>query len=130
MAPTETACQRTTAVLDGSALCWLDQQLMKNTVTLEIAGTRFRLVADADDQHLHELAHVVNERVAQLHAGSRTASPAQLLAMTALGLADDLRNAETRLKHMEELTRSTVQQAIARIDAHLGAGQTEPPVPE
>lgn len=92
---------------------------MRNTVTLEIAGTRFRLVADAEQGQLQELADTVNHRVAQLYAGSRTATPAQLLAMTALGLADDLRNAETRLKQMEELTRTTVQQAIARIDAHL-----------
>ena len=101
---------------------------MKNTVTLEIAGTRFRLVADADGQHLQELADAVNARVAELHAGSRTASPAQLLAMTALGLADDLRNTEERLRQIEELTRNTVQQAIARIDAHLnttGAGSSE-----
>ena len=98
---------------------------MRNTVTLEIAGTRFRLVADAEEQQLQELADTVNNRVAQLHAGSRTASPAQLLAMTALGLADDLRTAEARLKQMEELTRSTVQQAIARIDAHLNASENQ-----
>ena len=96
---------------------------MKNTVTLEIAGTRFRLVADADAGELQALAAQVNERVAQLHAGSRTATPAQLLAMAALGLADDLRTAEQRFARMEELTRGTVQQAIARIDAHLDAAR-------
>ena len=99
---------------------------MKNTVTLEIAGTRFRLVADAEAQQLQDLAALVNERVAQLHAGSRTATPAQLLAMAALGLADDLRTTETRLARMQELTRGAVEQAIARIDAHLdGARQVD-----
>ena len=57
--------------------------------------------------------------------GSSTATPAQLLAMTALGLADDLRTAEARLKQVEELTRTTVQQAIARIDAHLSAAEAD-----
>ena len=96
---------------------------MKNTVTLEIAGTRFKLVADADAGELQALAALVNERVAQLHAGSRTATPAQLLAMAALGLADDLRTAQGRMSRMEELTRGAVQQAIARIDAHLDASR-------
>ena len=45
--------------------------------------------------------------------------------MTALGLADDLRTAEARLKQVEELTRTTVQQAIARIDAHLSAAEAD-----
>ena len=97
---------------------------MKNTVNLEIAGTRFRLVADAEADELQALAALVNERVAQLHAGSRTATPAQLLAMAALGLADDLRTAEARLARMEELTRGAVQQAIARIDAHLDGARS------
>lgn len=92
---------------------------------MEIAGTRFRLVADADEAQLQALADTVNDRVAKLHAGSRTATPAQLLAMTALGLADDLRTAEARLKQVEELTRTTVQQAIARIDAHLNTPEAE-----
>lgn len=107
------------AALDGSALLRIDPIEMRNTVTLEIAGTRFRLVADAQVERLQELAKAVNDRVEQLHAGSRTATPAQLLAMTALGLADDLQVAETRLEKVESLTRDTVQQAIERIDAHL-----------
>lgn len=98
---------------------------MRNTVTLEIAGTRFRLVADAGAEQLLELAEVVNERVAQLHAGSRTATPAQLLAMAALGLADDLRTAENRLERATELTRTTVKKAIERIDAHLDESQRD-----
>ena len=92
---------------------------MKHTTTLEIAGTRFRLVADANDDHLQKLASMVNERVAQLSAGSRTASSAQLLAMAALGLADDLTTAEKKLRQVDELTRGAIQHAIERIDARL-----------
>lgn len=101
---------------------------MKHTVTLEIAGTRFRLVADAEADHLQALAREVNDRVEELSAGSRTASSAQLLAMVALGLVDDLRTSEDKLKRLEAVTRDTIEQAIARIDEQLQQ-QPEPSEP-
>ena len=97
---------------------------MKHTITIEIAGTRFRLVADAEGEHLHALAEIVNGRVAELAAGSRTASSAQLLAMAALGLADDLKTAQDKLRQMDSLTRDAIGKAISRIDARLEAQQS------
>lgn len=98
---------------------------MKHTVTLEIAGTKFRLVADADAHHLNALASLVNERVAKLSATGRPASAAQLLALVALGLADDLTTSEKKLKEVEQLTRTTIQQVIARIDSRLAASASQ-----
>lgn len=92
---------------------------VKHTVTLEIAGTKFRLVADADAHHLSELAALVNERVGQLGSASKSASSAQLLALVALGLADDLNTSEKKLREMDQLTRSTIRSVIARIDSRL-----------
>jgi cell division protein ZapA (FtsZ GTPase activity inhibitor) len=77
------------------------------------------LVADADEQHLKELAAIVNERVSKLGGGSKTASPAQLLALVALGLADDLVTAERKLHEADRLTRTTIASVIARIDHRL-----------
>lgn len=98
---------------------------MKQTLTLEIAGTKFRLVADADADHLRDLAVLVNERVDALRGGSRAASSAQLLAMAALGLADDLRMAQQRLEQVDQLTRTAVRGAIERIDQHLEQAATD-----
>ena len=92
---------------------------VKHTVTLEIAGTKFRLVADADQSHLQELAAQVNERVAKLGAASKSASAAQLLALVALGLADDLKSAEKKLREVDHLARTTISSVIARIDNRL-----------
>ena len=93
---------------------------MPQTLTLEIAGTQFRLVADAEAEQLRELAAFVNERVKTVRKGSRTASPAQLLAMVALGLADDLRVSEGQVADIDKLTRRTIEAAIGRIDQHIG----------
>jgi cell division protein ZapA (FtsZ GTPase activity inhibitor) len=102
---------------------------VKHTVTLEIAGTKFRLVADADEQHLEELAALVNERVAKLDAGGKGAGAAQLLALVALGLADDLLTAQRKLRAVDQLTRSTIANVIARIDSRLGE-EAEPIKPD
>jgi cell division protein ZapA (FtsZ GTPase activity inhibitor) len=92
--------------------------VVKHTVTLEIAGTKFRLIADADEQHLAELASIVNERVAKL-GGAGRASATQVLALVALGLADDLKSAEKKLREVDQLARSTITSLISRIDQRL-----------
>ncbi len=95
---------------------------VKHTITLEIAGTKFRLVADAEKERLEELARLVNERVAKLGGASKSASPAQLLALVSLGLADDLRNSERKLREIDQLAKTTISSVIARIDEQLSAG--------
>jgi cell division protein ZapA (FtsZ GTPase activity inhibitor) len=98
--------------------------VVKHTITLEIAGTKFRLVSDADETHLQSLAAMINERVEKLsRGGSRSAPSSQLLALAALDLADELVSAQGKLKDVERLTRSAVANAIARIDARLTAEQ-------
>jgi len=96
--------------------------MVKRTVTLEIAGTKFRLVSDADETYLHELAAIVNERVENLGGKtSRVTTPTQLLALVALDLADDLRTTEMRENQTIEMTRTVILNAIDRIDRRLAA---------
>lgn len=91
-------------------------------MTLEIAGAKYRMTSDADEEHLARLAEMINERIDALGPkAQRSATPAQLLAVVALGLADDLLSAERRRRDIEDVTRSAVQQAIARIDERLRA---------
>ena len=92
----------------------------KRTVTLEIAGAKYRMTSDAEEAHLVRLAELINERIEALGPkAQRTATPAQLLAVVALGLADDLMTAERRRREVEDLTRDAVQKAIAQIDERL-----------
>ncbi len=94
----------------------------KRTVRLEIAGASYRMTSDAGEEHLLELARMIDDRIDALGPkAQRTATPAQLLAVVALGLADDLLIAELRCSEVEELTRDAVGRAIERIDERLGA---------
>ncbi len=95
---------------------------MKRTVQIEIAGARYRMSSDADEAYLQRLADIVNERVKALGPkAARTASPAQLLAVVALGLAEDLDASERRRDALAAKTRQVVGAAIRRIDQRLEA---------
>ena len=93
---------------------------MKRTVTLDIAGARYRMASDADEAHLGRLAALINERIEQLGPKvAKTATPAQLLAVVALGLADELVQSEERRRSVERTTYDAVQRVISHIDDHL-----------
>jgi cell division protein ZapA len=95
---------------------------VKRTVQIEIAGARYRMSSDADEQYLQRLADIVNERVQSLGPkAARTATPAQLLAVVALSLAEDLEASERRREGLQTKTRQMVGAAIDRIDRRLQA---------
>ena len=95
---------------------------VKLNVQIEIAGARYRMSSDADETYLQRLADIVNERVEALGPkAARAATPAQLLAVVALGLAEDLDASERRREGLEAKTREVVDAAIRRIDQRLQA---------
>jgi cell division protein ZapA (FtsZ GTPase activity inhibitor) len=111
---------------------WYEGGVSKQTIVIELAGSKYRITSDANEAHLQRLAQMVNQRIDDLGPrASRTASPAQVLAIVALGLADDLMAAEERRKRIEEVTRRTIADAIARIDHRLrsDAVSVDPPEP-
>ncbi len=95
---------------------------MKPNVQIEIAGASYRMSSDADEAYLQRLADIVNERVQALGPkAARAATPVQLLAVVALGLAEDLDASERRRESLEAKTRQVVDAAIRRIDQRLKA---------
>ena len=80
------------------------------------------MTSNAEAEYLERLARIVNERVEALGPqAARTATPAQLLAVVALGLAEDLEASERQRARLEQRTRQVVSAAIARIDDKLAA---------
>lgn len=95
---------------------------VKRTVQIEIAGARYRMSSDADEAYLERLANTINERIEALGPkAARTATPAQLLAVVALSLAEDLEVSERQRRSLERKTRQIVGAAIRRIDQRLEA---------
>lgn len=80
------------------------------------------MTSNAEAEYLERLAEIVNERIEALGPrAARTATPAQLLAVVALGLAEDLETSQRQRGRLEERTRRVVGAAIARIDEKLEA---------
>lgn len=78
--------------------------------------------SDADESYLQRLANIVNERVQALGPkAARAATPAQMLAVVALSLAEDLDASERRRERLEAQMRQVVGTAIRRIDQRLEA---------
>ncbi|MEL6299980.1 MAG: cell division protein ZapA [Pseudomonadota bacterium] len=68
-------------------------------VSVTVNGRRYRLACDpADHDRVTALAEHVSDRVAQLIEAHGNASDDRLLLMTALLLADELWDSESRLK--------------------------------
>jgi len=88
--------------------------------------------ADVGQEHLQRLAKLVNERIEELGPKARQkATPAQLLAVVALGLAEDLDVSEQRRRSFQERAREVSIAAIERIDRRLEADASgSPPEPE
>jgi cell division protein ZapA (FtsZ GTPase activity inhibitor) len=93
---------------------------VKQTVTIDIAGTKYKMTSDAEPEQLRRLAEVINARIDDMGpAAHRSASPAQLLAMVALSLAEDLEAAEARRIRAEARIREVLSETIERIDERL-----------
>ncbi len=94
----------------------------QQTVTIEIAGARYRLTTDSDQEHLLSLARAVNARIDELgEKARRAASPAQLLAVAALSLAEEVQECERRQTELRHRTTAVIREVIDRIDAQLAA---------
>lgn len=92
----------------------------KRTVHIDLAGARYRITSDADEAHLQHLARFIDERIAALGPkATRSATREQLLAIVALGLADDLVASDRRARALEEITRTSVQATLERIERRL-----------
>ena len=69
---------------------------MKRSVVVEVAGQKLSLRTDADEDYIKSLAELVNEKIAEVKASSRTLSTHVLAALTALQIADELLQARRR----------------------------------
>jgi cell division protein ZapA (FtsZ GTPase activity inhibitor) len=108
-------------------------------VALEIGGQKIRLRAHADGDHLVRLAQLVNERFSAIQGTTRNATPATVLALVALDLADELGEvrrradeardearraiaaAESREREVELAARRAIAEAIEEIDRALAS---------
>lgn len=111
----------------------------RQAIALEVGGQRLRLTAHGNEQHLEQLAAVVNRRVEDMQKTAKGAGSATVLALVALDLADELAatrrrldeaqresakalaEADTRVRAAEDAARTAIADALSEIDRALAA---------
>lgn len=72
-------------------------------ITATINGRQFRLACeDGEEEHLQALAYSLEQRVNELHGKFGEIGDTRLTVMAALTIADDLAEANKRIRRLEE----------------------------
>lgn len=89
-------------------------------VQLRIAGQSYKVVSSANEEDLQRLADAVSEKVAEVGARTRSATP-QTLLLAAMALAHELEQERARRAAVERRTRDMLRRVLVRIDDALDA---------
>lgn len=96
----------------------------KQSVSVQIGGSGYKLVTDDDPERLVELASSLNERLEACDPRG-TLSSNQRLAVVALTLLEELEAAKAELSGQSSHARHTAQLALGEVEAALAALPTE-----
>ncbi len=78
---------------------------MKKSVTVEVAGQRFTLKTDAEDEYVRSLARYVSGKIEEVKRGARTVSTHSMVVLAALQIADDLFQARRSEQELRQKVR-------------------------
>jgi cell division protein ZapA (FtsZ GTPase activity inhibitor) len=89
---------------------------LERSVTVEVAGQRLTLRTDADDGYVASLAELVNQKMGEVRASSRTLSTHVVAMMAALKIADDLIQARNQESELRRKVREKSQRILALLE--------------
>ena len=95
---------------------------MVRSVTVNVAGQKLSIRTDASDTELAELAGLVNERVNHIRKASGSASPAKVYLLTALAVADELRQVKAELADVRNSVTNQAQGALRFLEEDAPPG--------
>lgn len=88
---------------------------MRHAVEVEIAGHRFQLKTDADEEHVRQVAAYVEAQIRALEARGAAPQTHRLALLAALNLAEELfREREARAR-LRDRARSVVRTVLAEL---------------
>jgi cell division protein ZapA len=90
---------------------------VKRSVVVEVAGQKLSLRTDADEGYIQSLAGLVNEKMAEVKASSRTLSTHVLAILTALEIADDLEKARRREAELRRRVRDKSRRILELLES-------------
>jgi len=88
---------------------------MKRPLDVEIMGQRLTVTSDDNDDHVRQIAGLVDTQMRQLADGRTSASLIQLALLTALNIASEY----WKLQHEQEELHQTINRLSQRVLARL-----------
>lgn len=90
----------------------------RRTVSLRIAGQIYKVVTTAPDSELHQLASVVDGKLAEV-APRGGHVPPQAMLLAAMALAHELEEERSKRRELEERARGLMRRVLGRLDDAL-----------
>lgn len=88
---------------------------VKRQVSVEVAGQKFPLKTDADEDYVKALAKYVDKKIAEARTSSRTVASQSLVIMAALQLADELFQSRQRDTEFRRAVKTRSQKLLELI---------------
>ncbi len=92
------------------------------SVTLHVAGQTLSIRTDAPEDELETLTELVNGRVREIQAAAPSAPAGKVYLLTALAIADELRQLRAELEHVRNTVSDHAQGALRLIDQDARTG--------
>jgi cell division protein ZapA len=91
------------------------------SVGVEIAGQRYAIRSDADEEYVHTLARYVDDKIADARRATRTVSTHQVVILAALNIADELFREQRSRAEMKQKISERVHRALERLEQEAKA---------
>ena len=93
--------------------------MAKNSLVVHIAGQRFSVRSDADEAYVQALAEYVDERLDEVHKGSRMVAPHRQAILAALNIADELFQERQKRDTLKQQVKSRSEAIMATLDQEV-----------
>lgn len=91
----------------------------KESVIVEIFGTEYTLKSDTNEEHVKQIAQIVDEKMKKLAENSTVKSPSKLAVLTALNIADELYQFRNKYNNIIESFNVKGRELSERIDYYI-----------
>ena len=92
----------------------------KRSVVVHIAGQRYVVRSDADEQYVQTLAGYVNDRILEVQRTSRPVSGQSLAVLAALNIAGDYFREKQQRRELRQRVREKSRALLAYLDKEVG----------
>jgi len=93
------------------------------SVTVQIAGQKYTLRTDTDEEYIAELARYVDQKIEEAKRVTRTVSTHQVVILAALTIADELLRVRRETESLKKRVRERAQWLLQYMDEEARASE-------